>query len=83
MSDISLESADSLLKLVPASYEERCKPLVDGVRKVRAGAAHLRKEGVRVNGTEKVTCPNFCIICQLFPLLDGEPGGCLPARGCV
>ena len=37
MSDLSLESADSLLKLVPASYEEQCKTLVDG-RKVRDGA---------------------------------------------
>ena len=54
MSDLGLESADSFLKLVPASYEERCKPLVDGVRKVRAGAAHVRKEGVKANGTEKV-----------------------------
>ena len=54
MSDLGLESADSFLKLVPASYEERCKPLVFGVRKVRAGAAHVRKEGVKANGTEKV-----------------------------
>ena len=61
MSDLSLESADSLLKLVPASYEEQCKPLVDG-RKVRDGAAHVRKEGVRVNGTEKVTCLDISIL---------------------
>ena len=54
MSDLGLESADSLLKLVPASYEERCKPMVDGVRKVRAGAAYVRKEGVKANGTEKM-----------------------------
>ena len=54
MSDLGLESADSLLKLVPASYEESCKPLVDGVRKVRDGAAYVRKEGVKANGTAKV-----------------------------
>ena len=54
LSDLGLESADSLLKLVPASYEESCKPLVDGVRKVRDGAAHVRKEGVKANGTAKV-----------------------------
>ena len=63
MSDLGLESADSLLKLVPANYEEQVKPLVDGVRKVRAGAAHVRKEGVRVNGTEKVTCLDLSLIC--------------------
>merc|ERR1712071_484061 len=50
-SDFGLETADSLLKLVE---REEVKLVQEGLRKIRAGANYVRKEGVVRNGSEKV-----------------------------
>ena len=67
--DIGLETSDGLLKwtgnekvkqdvLVPKqlfiTIERQVDPIVTGLRKVRSEASSLRKEGVALNGTEKV-----------------------------
>merc|ERR1719427_1131526 len=50
-SDAGLETTDALLKLVPG---EQAVPVKEGVRRVRAEAAAVRKEGAKRNGTEQV-----------------------------
>ena len=57
-SDSGLETADSLLKLVPASYSSQCELLVSGLKTVREEAATVRKEGATRNGSQKV-CNNI------------------------
>ena len=53
-SDSGLETAESLLKLVPASYSSQCEPLVSGLKRVREEATTVRKEGATRNGSQKV-----------------------------
>merc|ERR1719431_13131 len=50
-SDAGLETTDALLKLVPG---EQAVPVKEGVRRLRAEAAAVRKEGAKRNGTEQV-----------------------------
>ena len=50
-SDTGLELSDSLLKLVPG---DKAVPIVEGLKRVRAEAAVVRKEGAKQNGTSKV-----------------------------
>jgi len=50
-SDAGLETTDALLKLVPG---EKVVPIMEGIKRVRAEAAVVRKEGARKNGTEQV-----------------------------
>jgi len=50
-SDAGLETTDALLKLVPG---EQAVPVMEGVRRLRAEAAAVRKEGAKRNGTEQV-----------------------------
>ena len=54
MSDSGLETADSLLKLAPASYSSRCELIVSGLKTVRSQVDIVRREGARLNGSEKV-----------------------------
>ena len=54
VSDSGLETADSLLKLVPSSYSSQCEPLVSGLKNIRSQAEHVRREGARREGTEQV-----------------------------
>ena len=53
-SDSGLETAESLLKLVPVSYSSQCEPLVSGLKRVRQEAATVRREGATRNGSQKV-----------------------------
>jgi len=46
-SDAGLETTDALLKLVPG---EKVVPIMEGIKRVRAEAAVVRKEGARKNG---------------------------------
>jgi len=48
--DLSLETTDGLLKW---SANEKMDPVLVGLRKLRSGAEHFRKQGVGLNGTEK------------------------------
>jgi len=50
--DSGLETAESLLKLAPASCSLQCLPLVSGLKTVRSKAADIGREGARSN--EKV-----------------------------
>merc|ERR1719452_396731 len=50
-SDAGLETTDALLKLMPG---EKAVPVKEGVRRLRAEAAAVRKEGAKRNGTEQV-----------------------------
>merc|ERR1719452_108320 len=50
-SDAGLETTDALLKLMPG---EKAVPVMEGVRRLRAEAAAVRKEGAKRNGTEQV-----------------------------
>ena len=67
--DIGLETSDGLLKwtgnekvkhdvlVLSDSFitlERQVDPILMGLRKVRSEATYLRKEGVNLNGTEKV-----------------------------
>ena len=54
MSDSGLETADSLLKLVPSSYSSQCESLVSGLKNIRSQADHVRREGARRNCSEQV-----------------------------
>ena len=54
VSDSGLETAESLLKLVPSSYSSQCEPLVSGLKNIRSQAEHVRREGARREGTEQV-----------------------------
>jgi hypothetical protein len=69
MEATELATADSLLKLVDRLefchckhrfyldvFREEIKPVQEGVRKIQAGATHVRKEGVIRNGSDKVKC---------------------------
>ena len=56
-SDAGLETTDALLKLVPG---EKVVPIMEGIKRVRAEAAVVRKEGARKNGTEQVGGRDFC-----------------------
>ena len=53
-SDSGLETADSLLKLVPVPYSSQCEPLASGLKRIREEAAIVRKEGATKNGSQKV-----------------------------
>jgi len=48
--DLSLETTDGLLKW---SANEKMDPVLVGLRKLRSGVEHFRKQGVGLNGTEK------------------------------
>merc|ERR1719431_530751 len=50
-SDAGLETTNALLKLVPG---EQAVPVKEGVRRLRAEATAVRKEGAKRNGTEQV-----------------------------
>ena len=54
--DLGLETGDFMLKLANC---ENCAPVVEGMKRVRGGAAVIRKEGAKKNGTEKVTSVAF------------------------
>ena len=53
-SDSGLEITESLLKLAPASYSSRCELIVSGLKTVRSQVDGVRREGARINGTQKV-----------------------------
>ena len=55
VSDSGLETAESFLKLAPASYSSRCEPIVSGLKTVRSQVDRVRREGARSNGTQKVS----------------------------
>merc|ERR1712012_1131398 len=50
--DLGLETTDGLLKW---SANEKVDPVLVGLRRLRSDAEHLRKQGVGLNGTEKVS----------------------------
>ena len=52
-SDSGLETEESLLKLAPAS-NFRCELIVSGLKTVRSQVDIVRREGARLNGSEKV-----------------------------
>ena len=54
VSDSGLETADSLLKLAPASYSSSCELLVSGIKTVRGQVDIVRREGASSNGSDKV-----------------------------
>ena len=49
-----METADVFLKLAPASCSSRCEPIVSGLKTVRGQVDRVRKDGARVNGSDKV-----------------------------
>ena len=53
-SDSGLETAESVLKLLPVSYSSQCEPLVSGLKRVRQETATVRREGATRNGSQKV-----------------------------
>ena len=55
VSDSGLETADSLLKLAPASYSSRTESIVSGLKTVRSQVDTVRREGARANGSDKVS----------------------------
>ena len=63
VSDFGLETADSLLKLAPASYSSSCELIVSAIKTVRGQVDIVRREGARANGSDKVN--NMSIFCIL------------------
>jgi len=54
VSDSGLETAESFLKLAPASYSSCCEPIVSGLKTVRSQVDRVRRDGARSNGSQKV-----------------------------
>ena len=85
VSDSGLETADSLLKLAPASYSSRCELIVSGLKTVRSQVDIVRREGARANGSEKVNNRRILFYldscsASLYALAGVPHGVLLPAR---